>query len=144
MHISFALLLSAATIVVQLGFRELTAATFAPSILLEIPRKMLAFSDMRTTSDVVAVAAARGTSPPLGFRFAELAKCVATECDRSRSDEKLPERRQAVDDGLPIVRELGEVDVNGMLRYTERIAPLVDKPRIQDCHRSSPPGECSA
>lgn len=137
-------IIAPATIVVQLSLRELKAATFAPSGLLKIPRKMLAFANMRTTSDIVAVAATRGTSPPLGFRFAELAKCVATECDQSRSDEKLPERRQGVDDRLPILRELREVDVNRMLRYTETIVPLVDKPKIQGCHRIYPPRDCSA
>src|ERR1017187_728474 len=61
---------------------------------------------MGTTGDIVALAAACGTSPPLRFGFAELVKCPATECNQRRSHEVLPQCRQRVDDGLLVGRKL--------------------------------------
>jgi len=46
---------------------------------------VLALAEMGATGDVVAPAAACGTSPPLGFGFAELIKSVDTERNQSRS-----------------------------------------------------------
>src|ERR1035437_11163231 len=91
---------------------------------------------MGTTGDSVALAAACGTSPPLRFGFAELVKCVATECNQSRSHEELPQCRQRVDDGLLVGRKLREIDVNRLLWDIERVGLLVDEPGRSEEHTS--------
>jgi hypothetical protein len=122
----------------QLGFRKLVAAALTPSGLLECRWKVAPLADVGTTGDIVALAAAGGTSPPPRFGFAELVKCVATECKHSRSHKKCPECRHSVDDELLVGRKLREIDVNRLLRDTERLGLLVDGPVIHNCHQISP------
>src|SRR5580704_6641629 len=95
----------------------------------------MALADLGAPGNVVALAAACGTSPPLGFGFAELVKYVTTECNQSRSHEKLPKCRQRVDDGLLVGRKPREIEVNLLLRNIERVGLLLDKPGIHDRHR---------